>query len=156
MPDKEPKSTGRPTDYRAEYDEQAYKLSLLGMTDKMMAEFFEVAESTIYLWKQKQPSFSEALKKGKAIADAEIAQTLYKRAFGYEFTEVKEVESEKDGIRHEEVRKHIPGDTTAMIFWLKNRQPKLWRDKPEGEEAQEQSIQKVQIEVISADKSNSD
>ena len=156
MPDKEQKPNGRPTDYRPEYDEQAYKLSLLGMTDKMMADFFEVAESTIYLWKQKHESFSEALKKGKAIGDDEVAQTLYKRAFGYEYTEIKEVDSQKDGTRHEEVTKHIPGDTTAMIFWLKNRQPKLWRDKPEGEESQEQSIQKVQIEVISADKSNSD
>lgn len=148
---------GRPTDYRPEYDEQAYKLALLGMTDKMMADFFEVAESTIYLWKQKQPSFSEALKKGKAIADAEIAQSLYKRAFGYEVTENKETESEKDGAKSEQITKHIPGDTTAMIFWLKNRQPKLWRDKQEEESGNgDGQIQKVQIEVISADKGNGD
>ena len=151
------KPTGRPTDYHPEYDEQGYKLALLGMTDKMMADFFEVAESTIYLWKQKQPSFSESLKKGKAIADAEIAETLYKRAFGYEYTEIKHVDSEKDGSRDEAITKHIPGDTTAMIFWLKNRQPKLWRDKPEEEAGNgDGQIQKVQIEVISADKGNGD
>lgn len=125
---------GQPTKYRPEMAEQAYKLSLLGHTDEQLAKFFEVAVATIYNWKNEHPEFLESIKNGKEVADGEIVMTLRKRAMGYEVTEEKVEESGEGGANGKKVtitEKHIPPDTTAMIFWLKNRQPKQWRDKQE-------------------------
>ena len=149
------KPIGRPTEYKPEYDEQAYNYCLLGATDKQLAIFFDVSEQTINAWKHKHPSFLESLRRGKEIADARVAQALFSRATGYEHPEddIKAVNGE---IVITPTIKRYPPDPTSMIFWLKNRQPKLWRDKPESEGADgDGAIHKVQIEVISADKSNS-
>lgn len=115
---------GRPTKYREEYNEQAYKLCLLGHTDAELASFFEVSEATINNWKIDFPSFLESIKKGKEFADVDVVQSLYKRATGMKLT--KQVVKESKIV---EVEDEIAPDTTAMIFWLKNRQPKKWRDK---------------------------
>jgi hypothetical protein len=119
---------GRPTKYRPEMAEQAEKLCRLGATDAEIADFFEVAESTVNNWKDAHPEFSEALKKGKALADAEVADKLYRRALGYSHDEEKLFLSEGQVIRAATV-KHYPPDTTACIFWLKNRQSGRWRNK---------------------------
>jgi hypothetical protein len=79
---------GRPTDYKTEYAEQTYKLCLLGATDKELANFFDVVESTINLWKQEHSEFSESIKRGKFQADANVADRLYQRATGYEHPEI--------------------------------------------------------------------
>lgn len=100
-------TAGRPTDFREEYCDQAYRMGLLGCTDKEMADFFGVCEATINNWKIDYPQFLESLKNGKENADQEIAKSLYLKA--------------KDG------------DTTAMIFWLKNRRKHHWRDKQDHE-----------------------
>ena len=76
------KSRGRKSGYREEYAEQALKLCLLGATDKEIAEFFSVSEQTLNSWKKKFPQFLESLKKGKAVADANVASRLYSRAIG--------------------------------------------------------------------------
>ncbi|MWN31004.1 MULTISPECIES: hypothetical protein [unclassified Gilliamella] len=120
----------RPTNYREEYAEQARKLCLLGYTDKQLADFFNVSEQTINTWKTKHPQFLESIKKGKEIADVEVVESLYKRAIGIEY---EEVELKTDGKNKSKrvIKKLIPPDTTAQIFWLKNRQPHKWRDKQE-------------------------
>lgn len=120
----------RPTNYRKEYAEQARKLCLLGYTDKQLADFFNVSEQTINTWKTKHPQFLESIKKGKEIADVEVVESLYKRAIGIEY---EEVELKNDGKNKSKrvIKKLIPPDTTAQIFWLKNRQPHKWRDKQE-------------------------
>jgi hypothetical protein len=132
MPD-----TGRPTKYKADYAHQAYKLCLLGFTNIQLAEYFEVVESTIYEWKLEFPEFSEALSKGKSLADGEVAASLYARAMGYEHLEndVKVIDGK---VVITPIMRRYPPDATSMIFWLKNRQSKLWRDKPEddGEKTQ--------------------
>lgn len=120
----------RPTAYKKEYAEQARKLCLLGATDVDLAEFFDVAKSTINLWKKKHPEFSDSIKKGKMIADAEVAESLFKRAIGIEYTEKKVRTDGKKEIK-EVTKKLIPPDPTAAIFWLKNRQKEHWRDKQE-------------------------
>ena len=124
--------SGRPSRYRTEYAQQAVKLCRLGATDKDLASFFEVDEATINRWKQSHPEFCESLKEGKAIADAEVADKLFRRATGYEHKAVKIVADAKTGAEHqvEYVERYAP-DTTACIFWLKNRRPDLWRDKVE-------------------------
>jgi len=120
---------GRPTKYDPSFNEQAYKLSLAGFTDKQMADFFEVAESTINLWKIKFPKFSESLRKGKEIADSEVAQKLFQRAIGYQYTESKTENDPNQGIiKTTQTTKTVVPDPTAQIFWLKNRQPDKWRD----------------------------
>ena len=123
-------NAGRPTDYKVEFNRQAEKLCLLGSTDKEMADFFDVSESTINLWKQKHPEFSESIKRGKISADANVASRLYKRAIGYEHDDVKIFNDNGEPLIVPMI-KHVQPDTTAAIFWLKNRQPARWRDKQE-------------------------
>lgn len=129
---KKPKGgNGRPI-YSEEFNNQAYKLALLGMIDDELAVFFNVSQRTINNWKKKYPDFDSALKRGKAVADSNVATKLYARSVGYEFEE-KTIETDVNSkaVRHRTVVKHIPPDTTAQIFWLKNRRPELWRDRRE-------------------------
>ena len=116
---------GRPTDYKVEYNEQAFKLCLLGATDAEIADFFGVEESTVNNWKIKHPKFLESLKNGKIKADAEVAESLRKRANGYKYTE----KTFENGELTKETEKEVSPDTGACMAWLKNRQPKKWRDK---------------------------
>lgn len=127
------KSRGRKSEYREEYAEQALKLCLLGATDKEIAEFFSVSEQTLNSWKKKFPQFLESLKKGKAVADANVASRLYSRAIGYDARATKFATNEGKITDKVEYLEHYPPDTTAAIFWLKNRQPGKWRDKKEVE-----------------------
>lgn len=119
---------GRPTKYKEEYAEQAYNYCLLGAIDDQLASFFSVDVSTINNWKNGYPEFLDAIKKGKEQADLEVTQSLKKRASGMK---LKKQVVKEGGIV--EIEDEIPPDTAAMIFWLKNRQPKIWRDKQETE-----------------------
>ncbi len=129
---------GRPSKYKTEYAEQAYKLCLLGLTDREMAEFFEVNEDTVNEWKKVHPEFSESLKSGKDVADANVAERLYQRAMGYEHNDIElkvvalgnNMGSEVQEIP---VRKYYPPDTGAAMAWLKNRRKQNWRDKQDYE-----------------------
>ncbi len=125
-------TAGQPTKYRRKYIEQVEKLCKLGATDVEMADFFGCAVSTFYKWQKDFPKFSEAIKNGKIIADLEVANALFNRAVGYERKEVVEVV--KGGETVEEiVTKFYPPDTTAQIFWMKNRRKDDWREKSELE-----------------------
>lgn len=123
----------RPTKYQKAYAEQARKLCLLGYTDDQLADFFEVAVSTIQKWKLDHPEFSDSIKKGKAIADGDVVDSLYQRAMGYEHPE-DDIRAVEGKIVITPTTKHYPPDTTAAIFWLKNRQKAQWRDKQEIEQ----------------------
>lgn len=120
---------GRPSKYKPELPEQAAKLCRLGATDRELAEFFGVSESTLNLWKSEHPEFSESLKRGKAESDARVEQSLYRRALGYSHDAVKILMTKDGDVYREEYVEHYPPDTVACIFWLKNRQPEHWRDK---------------------------
>lgn len=130
MDTKKTRKPGRPSKYRKEFVEQAYKLCLLGATDKQLADFFKTTEAAINRWKTAHPEFRESLKAGKIQADAEIAKSLYHRALGYEHPE-DDIRALNGGIVITPTIKHYPPDTTAAIFWLKNRQPAVWRDRQE-------------------------
>jgi len=129
----------RPTKYKPEYAGKAKKLCALGATDAQLADFFEVAVSTINLWKVEHPEFSESLKLAKEEADKRVEHSLYQRAMGYEHDEV-DIRVVDHAIVKTELRKFYPPDTTAAIFWLKNRRPAEWRDKIEAEHSGEMSF----------------
>ncbi len=100
-----------------------------GLTDEQIADNMGISTSTLYDWKNKYSEISEALKKGKEIVDIQVENALLKRALGYSYSEVT---TEKDGnkIKQKITKKQVIPDTTAQIFWLKNRRPDKWRDKP--------------------------
>lgn len=124
---------GRPTKYKEEYNFQVEKLAKLGATDREIADFFDVAESTINLWKEEHPEFSESIKAGKVEADANVAQSLYHRAIGYEHEDIDIRVVDKEIVQTPLI-KHYPPDPTAAIFWLKNRQAAKWRERQEVEQ----------------------
>lgn len=118
--------------YKPEYDELAYNYCLLGAKDTQLADFFNVCEKTINTWKKQHPTFLQSLKKGKEVADAEVASALFHRAKGYSHPEVKVFNNQGEIVTYDTVKHYAP-DPTSAIFWLKNRQSKLWRDKQEIE-----------------------
>lgn len=123
---------GRPTDYKPEFCQEAIKLCENGATDSELADFFEVSDRTLYRWKAQFPEFSQALKSGKAVADERVERSLYHKAVGYSHGAVKIFMPA--GARepvYAKYREHVPPDTTAAIFWLKNRRADNWRDKSE-------------------------
>jgi hypothetical protein len=120
-------SAGRPSSFSPQFVTQANKLCSLGATDVEMADFFGVAVSTFYKWKNEFPAFSEALKAGKTEADDRVERSLYHKAIGYTFEAVK-IMAVKGEVEKVPYREHVPPDTTAAIFWLKNRRPDKWRD----------------------------
>lgn len=107
-----------------------------GLTDEQIAQNIGIVESTLYEWKNKYSEISESLKKGKEVVDYEVENALLKRALGYT---VKEEKLTKDG-KVVELEREVPGDVTAQIFWLKNRKPDAWRDKPEDNGNKEEAI----------------
>lgn len=125
-------AAGRPTKYRATYAKQAKQLCQLGATDRELAEFFEVSEVTLNAWKTQYPKFLKSLKLGKDAADTRVEQSLYHRAMGYSHPEVH-VSNYQGEVTLTPLIKHYPPDSTACIFWLKNRKPAEWRDKVDHE-----------------------
>ncbi|MFT9441048.1 MAG: helix-turn-helix domain-containing protein [Acetobacter papayae] len=123
---------GRPSKYQDEFAEQARKLCLLGATDQDLADFFEVSEQTVNAWKTSYPEFLESIKKGKDLADAEVAARLFHRAVGYSHKAVK-IFNDQGKPLVVDYEEHYPPDTAAAIFWLKNRQRAKWRDKQDVE-----------------------
>lgn len=149
------KKVGRPTKYKDEYCELAFNYCLLGATDEDLARFFDVHESTINQWKIDYVEFSESIKRGKYEADALVARSLYQRAVGYQYLEKKKEISDQGGVKDSVTTKEVVPDTTAQIFWLKNRQPEKWRDKPivDGKDEQATPVQII-VNVKDARKTN--
>lgn len=122
----DPPKRGRPSLYKPEYAKQATKLAQHGLTDQEIADFFEVHISTLHRWKGEFTEFCDSLKIGKESADDRVERSLYARATGYEHDEV-DIRVVDHAIVQTKLRKFYPPDSTAMIFWLKNRRPDKWR-----------------------------
>lgn len=118
---------GRPTKFKPEFVAQAEKLCALGATDIEIADFFAVDVRTLYRWKSEHDNFCQALKVGKEVADDRVTRSLFARANGYEHDEV-DIRVVNGEIVQTPIRKYYPPDTTAAIFWLKNRNPNAWRE----------------------------
>lgn len=102
-----------------------------GLTDVQIAKKIGISKQTFYDWQKRYPDFSDSLKKGKEVVDRMVENALLKRALGYSYIERTQIEDDEGKITTKEIEKHVVPDTTAQIFWLKNRQPKRWRDKQE-------------------------
>lgn len=100
-----------------------------GLTDKQIACNMGITRETLNQWKNRFSDISDTLKKGKEVVDRQVENALLKRALGYEYDEVKE--KYEAGVLTERTvtRKMVVPDTTAQIFWLKNRKPEEWREK---------------------------
>lgn len=134
------KRIGRTTGYKPEFDDQAYKLTLLGLTDTEMSAFFQISEQTLNSWKKLHPSFLVSIMQGKELADAKVADALYHRALGYKHDAVKimQVDGEVVQVPYTE---HYPPDTQAASLWLRNRQPHKWRSRDvDGDTSKELKI----------------
>lgn len=119
---------GFPTKFKPEYVEQAGKLAELGHTDAEMADFFGVGVRNFHMWKSRHPALAAALRVGKDVADERVKRALFQNAVGY---------TSPDG-------QHYPPNTTACIFWLKNRRPDEWREKFEHDHGLAASREKLQ------------
>lgn len=129
-----------------------------GLTDEQIAGNIGVAERTFAEWKVRFPAITTALKKGKAPADTVVENALYKSATGYYVTIKKPIKIrtkrmlagkgtiEEEKIEFVEDQMYIPPNPTAQIFWLKNRKPNVWRDKPAESLDNAESV-KVLIDV---------
>ena len=118
---------GRPTAYKPEYAAQASKICRLGATDAQLADIFCVSIRTIENWKNKHEDFLHALKPGKDYADDLVERSLFQKAIGYEYDTVKIFNNNGAEMVVSYREKCVP-DTTAAIFWLKNRRADKWRD----------------------------
>ena len=105
-----------------------------GLIDEQIAKNIGISRSTLSVWKTKYPDISDALKRGKEVVDRQVENALLKRALGYEYKEIKEKEEYGAITEKTTTIKQVIPDTTAQIFWLKNRKPDKWRDKPEYED----------------------
>ncbi len=124
------KGGGRPTKFKKEFSKIAYQMCLLGAKDEEIAKAIDVSVKTLNEFKKLYVEFNTALKEGKQMADAEVSASLYQRAVGYSHDDV-DIKVVNGRIVKTKIRKHYPPDTTAAIFWLKNRQKHNWRDKQE-------------------------
>lgn len=109
-----------------------YTLSLLGAKETQLAEALRISESLVKKRMQVDAAFRKAVLDGRAIADSKVAESLYKRATGYDYVEtLVTVRKNSEGevtVIETPVKKHIPPDVVACIFWLKNRQKDQWAD----------------------------
>ena len=96
-----------------------------GLTDEQIAHNIGISTVTLYDWKKKYPTISNALKKGKEVVDFAVENALLKKA--------------------------LSGDVTAMIFWLKNRRRNSWRDRYDMR-TDEPSLKKVEELMDGLDK----
>jgi len=128
-----------------------------GLTDEQISHNIGIHPSTLYDWQKKYSEIAEALKNGKEVVDRQVENALLKRALGYEYEEVKQIiekdEKGKDRKRIEKTIKQVIPDTTAQIFWLKNRKPAEWRNKHIELETEEQKlrIKKLKVDIEKAE-----
>ena len=124
-----PAAGGRPTAYKKEFAQIAARACQIGYTDQELAELLNVSVRTLYRWKHDHEDFCQALKAGKDVADDRIERSLFERAVGYKMEAVKIFmpAGASEPVYAPYIEHHAP-DTTAAIFWLKNRRPNQWRD----------------------------
>lgn len=121
-----------------------------GLTNEQIADNLGIGKTTFYRMIKEHSELLEHLKKGKEVIDYEVENALLKRALGYKYEEKtyksiynKELDMYTEKLT-KRVTKQVAPDTTALIFWLKNRKPKQWRDKVDIEgESNKETLNKL-------------
>ena len=151
---------------RGKYKEWLTEESLLrleawardGLTDEQIADNIGIRRETLYDWKKKYPHISNALKRGKDVVDIQVENALLNKAQGITKTLIKPIKiktvtydngkrvKEEEHIEYAEEEVFVPPDTVAQIFWLKNRKPNTWKDKPVDNEGQQDNTVRVILE----------
>jgi transcriptional regulator with XRE-family HTH domain len=109
-----------------------------GLSNEQIAHNMGISRSTLDDWCKKYSDISDTIKKGKEVADYEVENALYKRALGYSYEEIIKVPTGNGKMKLlKTVTREIPPDTTAQIFWLKNRKPDKWKNNPVITESEE-------------------
>lgn len=137
---------GRPTLYRPEYANIAKFLCQRGATDVEIATALSVSVASISLWKKVYEEFSEALKRGKEDADANVERALYERAIGYSHPDTKYFSYEGEIISADTI-KYYPPDVAACFIWLKNRKKAEWKDRHTVEHTADESLETIMAAV---------
>ena len=129
-----------------------------GLTDEQIADNIGIRRETLYDWKKKYPHISNALKRGKDVVDIQVENALLNKAQGITQTLIKPIKiktvtydngkrvKEEEHIEYAEEEVFVPPDTVAQIFWLKNRKPNTWKDKPVDNEGQQDNTVRVILE----------
>jgi len=136
----------RPKTWKPEYANITKGACKLGATDQDLADMFKVSLRTINNWKTTEAAFMAALKVGKTNADDRVERSLYQRALGYTHDEDKIFNAYGEPLIVP-TKKHYPPDTTAAIFWLKNRRPDQWREKQEGADGTGNEVSEALIAI---------
>jgi len=127
---------GRPSRYNEKTPELAKAYARDGLTMEQIAHNLGISRPTLYEWQKKHPELREALQEGREVVDIQVENALLKRALGYEYEEIETIVKKDDRgttpARVKKVKKHMAPEMAAMIFWLKNRVPQKWRDKPDA------------------------
>jgi hypothetical protein len=118
---------GRKTVYSPRMAVVARKCCEHGLTDIEIADVLNVSPATLYRWKVQHPNFARVFKLGRKMADDRVERSLYLRAVGYSYLAEKPVMT-RHGQKTMRYRAHIPPDTVAAVWYLKNRRPDRWRD----------------------------
>jgi hypothetical protein len=146
------KGGGRRTVYKPSYAAQAAKACQAGFTDRELSALFGVSEVTINNWKLAHHEFALALKAAKEPADERVTRSLYQRANGYTYDSEKVFCNAAGEVTKVPIKVHVPPDTGACIFWLKNRRKDLWRERPEVEQTlafdPNESIEDIRDELL--------
>lgn len=145
--DDAPDPGGRPSDYRAEYADQARKLCKLGAIDEELADFFEVSTRTIHRWKSKHPKFGKAIKVGKVRADERVKMALYRRAVGF-FTKETRVMQFQGVPVYAEVDIEVYPDVRACQLWLVNRQDWRMSHRQDSDIENTPEPTSIQVEIV--------
>ena len=125
---------GRPSKYNADFTPLlAETLASKGLTDKQISEKLGVSEVTLNAWKKEHPDFLKSLKKGKEAPDDLVESSLFKRAIGFDNDKAVKIFMPASATEpvYAPYTERVHPDVTACIFWLKNRRPDRWREKPE-------------------------
>lgn len=126
-------AAGRPSEYREEFVSEVLQMAERGATDVEIADALDVSVRTLYRWKAEHEDFRQALKVAKDVADERVERSLYQRALGFEHDAVKIFCSKDGDVTQVPYREIVAPDTTACIFWLKNRKSQEWRDRVDHE-----------------------
>lgn len=135
-----------------------------GLSDQQIAKNIGISRSTLNEWRKKYPDISDALKKGKEVADAEVENALYLKCIGQKVQlkktfKVKKIEYSESGkkIKEEEhletgeVEVYIPPDTKAIVFWLTNRMREDWKERQNTQMEQDETEESGVIMLAPAD-----